>query len=144
MKLLGLAVFAALMSISVVHVYWAFGGLWPGRTERELIDTVVGAQHMAAMPSMMTTLAVAAFIALAAFSALAAVHILPVRPGWVVKLAVAGFGFVFFARGVTGYVFERVAWTPVEPFASLNLWVYSPLCLVLGGSFFLLLLMGDK
>ena len=27
---------------------------------------------------------------------------------------------------------------------SINLWVYAPLCLVLGGSFFLLLLMGDN
>ena len=32
---------------------------------------------------------------------------------------------------------------PVEPFASLNAWIYSPLCLVLGASFFLLLFMGE-
>lgn len=144
MNILAVAVFAVLISIAGLHAYWAFGGLWPGRTERELIDTVVGAGHMTSMPSTFTTLAVSVFIALAAFSALAAANVLSVGPNWAVRIVVAGFGFVFLARGVAGYFFEQVAWTPVEPFAQLNLWVYSPLCLVLGASFFLLLITGDK
>ena len=144
MNVLAAAVFAVLISIAGLHAYWAFGGLWPGRTERELIDTVIGAAHMASMPLPVTTLAVSAFIVAAAFSALAASNLMSIGPGRAVRLVAAGVGFVFLARGVAGYFFGRVAWAPVEPFARLNLWVYSPLCLVLGASFFLLLITGDK
>ncbi|TGL01186.1 DUF3995 domain-containing protein [Leptospira bouyouniensis] len=31
-----------LFSLALVHIYWGFGGLWPGNTKQELIDKVFG------------------------------------------------------------------------------------------------------
>ena len=99
---------------------------------------------MTSMPSAASTLVVAALISVAALNALALAGVIRIGPLWLNRLFAAGVGFVFVARGVAGYFFEAVAWAPVEPFATLNVWLYSPLCLVLGASFFLLLLMGDN
>lgn len=99
---------------------------------------------MTSMPSAASTLVVAALISAAALNALALAGVIRIGPLWLHKLFAAGVGFVFLARGVMGYFFEAVAWAPVEPFATLNVWLYSPLCLVLGASFFLLLLIARK
>lgn len=144
MRVASLLLFATLTLIAALHVYWAFGGLWPASTERELIDTVVGAAHMTSMPSTASTLVVAVLIMLAALTALAAGGVIRIIPAWLTRLFAMGIGSVFLARGVAGYFFEVVAWTPVEPFATLNALFYSPLCLLLGALFFLLLFFRPK
>ena len=139
MKILGIIVFLVLMLIAAIHVYWALGGLWPMATELDLINMVIGAPDMTKMPSPAATLGVAILIFIAALAALAVSGSLTIAPRWLAQIAAAGAGFVFLARGVAGFFFEHIAWTPVEPFATMNRWYYSPLCLVIGASFFLFL-----
>ncbi len=122
--------------IAALHAYWAFGGLWPATTERELINTVIGNAAMGHMPPVGMALTVAALILAMAVIPLALIG--GIKPVWFVRLAAGGAGLIFFARGVAGYFFSTIAWTPVEPFASLNRLYYSPLCLLIGFSFFLL------
>ena len=140
MKSLPIVLFFILTAIAAIHVYWAFGGVWPVESERRLIDTVVGNADMASMPSMADTLVIAALLFTTALIALWAGGLFGHALQWLAKLAAAAIGAVFLARGVAGYFFEDIAWTPVEPFASLNLWLYSPFCLAIGVAFFILVL----
>ena len=39
---IAIAISAILGAIAALHLYWAAGGLWPGRSPRELIDAVIG------------------------------------------------------------------------------------------------------
>ena len=139
-KILALLLFIVLVLIAAIHAYWAFGGLWPAATEKELVNTVIGAPNMTSMPSMGSTLVVAFLMLLTAFAALAAGGIISAAPLWLLRVITAGAGAVFFLRGVGGHFFEKVAWVPVEPFATLNRTFYSPLCLVIAAGFFLLAL----
>lgn len=140
MKILALLLFVLLTLISAMHAYWAFGGRWPAATEQELVNTVIGAPSMTGMPSTWSTLVVAFLVLLTAFIALVAGGIIAVAPQWLVRLIAAGAGAVFLLRGVGGYFFEKVAWAPVEPFATLNRILYSPLCLAIAVGLFLLAL----
>lgn len=140
MKILALLLFVVLVLIAAIHAYWAFGGLWPAATEQELVNTVIGAPNMTGMPSTWSTLVVAFLVLLTAFTALAAGGIVPASPQWLLRVITAGAAAVFFLRGVGGYFFEKVAWVPDEPFATLNRTFYSPLCLAIAAGFFLLAL----
>ena len=67
--LIAKAVSAILGTLAALHLYWAAGGLWPGRSTRKLIDTVIGNPRRNRMPPAWLT----AFVGLA----LAAIAILP-------------------------------------------------------------------
>lgn len=144
MKVLAFLLFVVLAFIAAIHAYWAFGGYWPAATEQELINTVIGAPNMTGMPSVWSTLVVAFLVLLTAFTTLAAGGIITAAPHWLVRLTTAGVGAVFFLRGIGGYFFEKVAWAPVEPFATLNRTFYSPLCLAVAVGLFLLALASHK
>ena len=139
MKVIAVITFLVLAGIAALHVYWGFGGLWPAQTDRDLIDTVIGDARFKAMPPRNVTLAVAMAVFVAAITALWAGGVLG-DSGWLAGLFAFGAGLVFLMRGVVGFFFEKVAWTPVEPFATLNLWLYSPLCLAIGIAFWSLAL----
>jgi hypothetical protein len=130
-------------AVAALHAYWAMGGLWPGRTERELIDTVIGNPHRTRMPpAWITTLVAMALAALA----LLALGLAPVF--WKIYLSIDLFlftaylfpfaGLVFLVRGIIGYLpfWRRIH--PAKPFATYDLLVYSPLCLLLGAVLILL------
>lgn len=138
MQVLSLVLFSVLAVIGLAHVYWAFGGVWPADNERALIDAVIGNASMAHMPSMPVTLVVAVLIFMTALIALVVGGFISIRPFWLARLAAIGVGLVFLARGVGGYFFQSIAWNPVEPFATLNVWMYSPLCILIGAIFFIL------
>ena len=135
MKILGALLAGILAIISGLHAYWGFGGLWPAASERELIDTVIGLGQLQSMPPLLPTLVIAAALMGAGVVALFASGIVSVGPRWLARLAGAAAALAFLWRGVAGYYFDQWAWEPVEPFASLNLWFYSPLCLVIGAGF---------
>ena len=42
---------ASLLAIAALHVYWAFGGYWPGHDARSLVVTVVGEPPEKPVPS---------------------------------------------------------------------------------------------
>ena len=128
------ATFALLSAIAAIHVYWAFGGIWPGENERDLINTVIGDPRLEKMPAMSVTLVVAVLIFAAGLIALWAGGVLR-SPGVAAMIAAGAVSLVFLARGVGGFFFDRFAWSPTEPFATFNLWIYSPLCLLISAAF---------
>ncbi|MEO1252927.1 MAG: DUF3995 domain-containing protein [Pseudomonadota bacterium] len=136
-KAIAVLLFFVLTAIAALHAYWAMGGLWPGASERELIDTVVGDPRMEQMPAREVTLAVAGLLIFCGVIALAAGGVFP-APVWLTSLLGVGAGLLFLARGAAGFFFEKVAWETGEPFTSMNVRFYSPLCLVIGAGFFAL------
>ncbi|MEM9014295.1 MAG: DUF3995 domain-containing protein [Pseudomonadota bacterium] len=137
-KVVAVLLFLSLISMAALHAFWAFGGLWPGSTERELIDTVVGDPRLQEMPSQVLTVFVAAMLLTSAVIALFAGGLLT-APGWLAISASMAVGIVFLSRGIVGlFFFEKVFWQSVEPFTTLNLRYYSPLCLALGVGFLIL------
>lgn len=117
---------AGLASIAVLHAAWALGWRWPGGSDRELAETVVGAG--AELPPRVAIWAVAGALALAGGLVAAAA-----RPG-AGRLERVG------AWGVAGTLLLRGAVSPVADIAGgldaryerLDLLLYSPLCLALG------------
>jgi hypothetical protein len=142
-----IAASATLAFIAALHLYWAAGGLWPARSQRQLIDTVIGDPHRDRMPPAWITalvgfaLAGAAMLPLMITSVFWSVYCLlnlppNLRLGAFIATFLAGLGFL--ARGIIGYLpFWRRLHT-AEPFASLDVRLYSPLCLALGLALLLL------
>ena len=124
---------AAFIVIAGVHAYWASGGLWPGTDADSLHRTVVGGAPGRYAPGPMTTWMVAAMLLAAALTVLGGAGLLPLpvpRP-WLRTLALVG-AAVLLLRGLLGFVDTRMRpETAGGPFARLNVWFYSPLCLVL-------------
>ena len=134
-------------AVAALHFYWAAGGLWPARTPRELIDTVIGDPRLDQMPPAWLTVLVGL--------ALAGTAILPlaIAPPLYGKILPHGISFnllllsfryeplvslVFIARGIIGYLPFWRRRHSAQPFARLDVFLYSPLCLALGLSLFLL------
>ncbi|EKO39130.1 MAG: hypothetical protein B193_2156 [Solidesulfovibrio magneticus str. Maddingley MBC34] len=127
---LAMAIAVELAAIAALHVYWAFGGLWPGTDVESLVRTVVGVKNMRAMPSRPLTLAVAMALFAAGLPPLAKASLLPLfLPAGLVQACLLLVGAVFALRGVAPYL---PFGTPhrMEPFATLDRRLYGPLCLV--------------
>ncbi|MCW7491948.1 DUF3995 domain-containing protein [Leptospira sp. 2 VSF19] len=121
-----------LLSISAIHIYWAIGGLWPGKTKQELIDLVFGKGNQ--FPSPLTCLFVAIFLFL--FS------ILPIA--WILKnnlaldskmifglrILITMISVIFFLRGVLAY-FPIITkqWKPIFVYYTKR--IYNPLCITI-------------
>ena len=132
-SLVGWSASLTLGVIAAFHAYWAFGGLWPARSEAELVRTVIGITRAEVMPPAATTLIVVGLILAAAGFAVARITIDP--PSLVfVRIPLGVISLVFLARGIAAYLpgpFARAS----EPFATLNALYFSPLVLVLGMAF---------
>ena len=106
------AVWIILSGISFLHLYWAAGGLWPGKTRRELSAKVIGDRPL---PGTVPCLLVAGALL--------------IGPWFFPKLS-AG---VFLLRGIVG--FFEVHLRPAirgTPYQNLSYWIYSPLSLLIG------------
>ena len=132
-------VFVPLLAIAIAHFVWALGATWPIRDEHLLARTVVGKPGITRMPNRFLTLLVAIGILAAGVVALAlADHDAGGLPLTLVGTALAAF---FLARGVVGYTPRWRARFPEEPFATLDRKNYSPLSLILGAGFVILVVM---
>lgn len=132
-----------LSAIALAHTLWGLRINWPASSEIELARAVVGRNQIKRMPSP-----AACFAAAAVFLAMA------IWPLWqtgqvtsplsdVITLALGwGWFFGLGARGVMGFTRDWRRLMSEEPFATLDRWFYSPLCLTLAGIFFLLLKFG--
>lgn len=126
---LAMAIAVELAAVAALHVYWAFGGLWPGADVESLVRTVVGVKDMRAMPSRPLTLAVAAALVAAGLPPLAKALLLPTfLPAGLVQACLLLVGAIFALRGVAPYL-PLGKQHPVEPFATLDRHLYGPFCL---------------
>ncbi len=130
---------AILGATALLHVYWAAGGLWPARSEAELVARVIGASADK-MPPRWLTFAVAVLIALAGlwpFVFLGMVS-LPV-PEWLVTRGMWGLCGIFLLRGAVTYVPGLWQGPDRVPFFRLNRRYFSPLILAIGLGYLVLL-----
>jgi len=101
-----------LVSLSLLHLYWAVGGLWPGKDRRELAAKIIGDRPM---PGSIPCLVVAVALL--------------IGPWRYPQLAAC----VFLLRGTLGLVEARFRPSIIgTPYQQLSRWIYSPLSLWLG------------
>jgi len=124
-----------LTSLSALHAYWGFGGLWPASDPASLAETVVGTRGRGIPPLgpslfvAICLIAVAVLVAWRAgwFGAL-------LLPAWLWGVGFWGAFLVFAARGVAGFVPFIFRYAEGTPFHHLNVVFYSPLCLAIAAA----------
>jgi hypothetical protein len=137
--LIAAAVGIALLAIAIAHLLWSIGIMWPIRDRKLLAQTVVGTPGIERMPPFYASFGVFVLTAIACVIAFSVAD--PVSGGIRLTLLAAFAGVVFVARGVVGYTAWWAAKTPTQPFRALDRKTYSPLCLLLGIGFLVLVLM---
>jgi hypothetical protein len=138
-QLVAAALGIALLAIGIAHLLWSIGILWPIRDEALLARAVVGSPGVERMPPKVRSLGVAILILLACVVAFSVAD--PVSGGLPLTFLAALAALLFLGRGAIGYTDWWRTRTPEEPFRSLDRKTYSPLCLILGVGFLLLVLM---
>ena len=126
---LALILAATLFALAGVHLYWAFGGRWPGHDEASMVEHVVGRTRGMRAPGLAASVAVALALAIGGALVLGSQVTTP-WDGWL-QAARWGLLAVFAGRGLAAYtppVFRDAEGTP---FATLNRRAYGPLCLAI-------------
>ncbi|MNF52643.1 hypothetical protein D3C85_548830 [compost metagenome] len=124
---------AALVLISLIHVYWALGGQWASDAVVPLVQGDQGPRP-AFKPSALVTLVVAAGLLLIALMVSLRVGlIVPAIDHWSLQWLISAIALMMFARAIgdsesMGFFKEHAE----SKFARLDTWAYSPLCVVLG------------
>ncbi|KRA66232.1 hypothetical protein ASD79_02825 [Caulobacter sp. Root655] len=120
---------ATLLALAGIHLYWAFGGRWPGHDEASMVEHVVGRTRGMRAPSLLSGLVVA--LALATGGALVLATLAPTAwDGWP-KAARWVLFAVFAGRGLVTYAPPVFRYAEGTPFATLNRRAYGPLCLAI-------------
>ncbi|MBL1436604.1 MAG: DUF3995 domain-containing protein [Rhodobacteraceae bacterium] len=141
MELISFAIFVVLQLVSLVHFGWAFGMAWPAKHRAALPMMVVGLPEGSPMPSVAVTVLVAIAISglgLVALWGAGMVNIFAFEglKGWVLICVAAIFGI----RGVMTYLPFGPLKAAVQPFRSLDLRYFGPLCLMLATGYFVIFL----
>lgn len=135
-QIVSLTIFTTLSIISLIHVYWAFGGKKGVNLAIPLIDGT-----KAFTPGAIVTLLVAAALALFAILSLILIDVVHVFkiPADYIKWGGIIVGSIFILRSIGD--FNMVGFSKKRKqgqFATLDSWLYSPLCLLLGAGYFYL------
>ena len=141
MDFVALTMSAILLVVAFMHAAWGFGVVWPANSQAELSATVVGTPEAQQMPANVVTMGVAALIALAGLWPLfwrALLWYPQSVPQTLIWFGMWALSVIFLGRGVLGYLPTSSQTT--QPFYRLNRLFYSPLCLVLGLGFLVLVL----
>jgi len=135
MMLLAGLLSAVLLAIAGTHAYWGLGGLWPAASAAELARAVVG-DGRTRMPAAWSCFSVAVLLVMVAVWP----WLLLRHP---VNQAVLAVGViitaVFLLRGLAGYSPRWRQRFSTEPFATRDMRLYSPLCMLLATGFMVLL-----
>ena len=125
--------FLLLSVIGFFHLYWGFGGMWPGRDEPSLAKAVIGSNGITAMPPRAITLIVSACLFLASIWPLIWLGLIETPlPLAIRELGMIGLIVVFIGRGIAGYVPSFRRKNSELPFANYDRQYYSPLCFMIG------------
>lgn len=141
MTLVAMLVALLLGAIALVHVYWGFGGVWPGTDEKSCARAIAGFKGIDRMPPASASFAVAMALTVTLFIALdlAGQLALPL-PSWLVRISGFAAAMVFLARGIAGYTPAWRKLTPEMPFAHNDTRYFSPLCMVIGTALIVLVM----
>lgn len=129
-------IFIIISIITIFHIYWSIGGLWPGKNKQDFIDKVLG--NGSEVPSLtMYIFVIIVFLSMAIF---------PLAVYYNVNLEILSkyknyiflvFSVIFLLRGAT--MFVSFLAKDVKPiFLKYNKKIYAPLCLSLSISYFYL------
>ncbi len=131
-------IFVILLAVAIAHLLWAIGSPWPIRDPELLARTVVGRPGITHVPKTSALLRGALALAAGIFALALADH-----TAGGLGLSVVGliFAALFIGRGILGYTAGWRARFPVEPYATLDRRNYSPLFLIVGAGFAILLFM---
>lgn len=132
MELISFAIFIVLQLIALVHFGWAFGMAWPAKHREALPMMVVGLPEGTPMPAPAVTVLVAIAISSLGMVALWGAGVANIGAfegvkGWALICVAAIFGM----RGVMTYLPFGPLKAAVQPFRSLDLRFFGPLCLML-------------
>lgn len=126
--ILGLILSCVLVPVAALHLLWGIGYWVPIQDEAALARAVVGAKGMVRMPGPVPC-------ALVVVALLFAVMCLWWPASGLRSWTVGAIGAVFLARGAVAYTAFWRKLTPEQPFATLDMCCYAPLCLALGLGF---------
>lgn len=131
-------VFVILLAVALAHLLWAIGSRWPIKDPELLARTVIGRPGVTRVPRL-ASLAVAVLTLAAGIFALSlADH--DAGDWWLTAIGLV-LAAIFIGRGALGYTSGWRARFSLEPFASNDRRVYSPLCLIVGAGFLILVIM---
>jgi hypothetical protein len=127
-KTLGILLAVIFAAIALLHIYWALGG---STSTISAVPTVEGRQ--AFTPSTFGTLMVAAAFVLAIIVIVGQIGFLgQLLPHWIFRIGTFGISALFLLRAIGEFklvgFFKSVTGTP---FAAMDTWVFSPLCLAI-------------
>jgi hypothetical protein len=141
MRFLDISLIMTLLAIALLHLYWGFGGFWPGRDEASLVDMVMGLPPGSSIPPLWACAMVALCLL---FPVLCVVRFrflghwaLPTWAAWLPHVALWTSALVFLARGISTYVSPWMEAVKGTAFYELDRTIYAPLCLFLGTSLIL-------
>lgn len=128
-------IFIVMSMITIIHIYWLKGGLWPGESYKDLIDKVIGRGDV--MPGRLAYIFVLFFFIIMAF--------FPVLLYFKIELGIEGyekylilfFAIVFSLRTVSMSI-PIIGNRATKIFLEYNKKYYAPLCLSLSFSYFYL------
>ena len=129
---------SVLLVIAAAHAYWGTGRIWPSRSAADLARTVIG-DGRTRMPPPWSCFVVAGLLAVVAALPWVMLRWPQDHLVLVVTIVVSA---VFFIRGSAGYSPRWRSRFSAEPFAKLDIQLYSPLCMALAAGFLLLLARG--
>lgn len=132
----GILLAATFAVLSLLHVYWLFGG----RFASEAVVPVVDGKR-AINPSSLATVLVAAALLLAMFVILGEIGLFKETfPKWIFRWGSRGISLIFLLRAIGDFrlvgFFKRVNDTT---FAYWDTWLFSPLCLLISITAFMLI-----
>ncbi len=130
--------FFSMTALSVLHIYWALGGVWPARSKEDFYRTLIGAPNGENKPpSAALTFLVALLIFIAGLFALPIINEMLPR---LRALSLVFTTIIFLGRGFATYIFTGYFKSTLEPFQTLNRRYFSPLCIILGVGYLILTL----
>lgn len=130
-------IFLALLTVSIAHFLWSVGSPWPIRDPELLSRTVVGNPNIKRVPRL-ASFVVAVLVLIAAIIGVSLAD--RQSGGILLTLAGVGLALIFGARGIIGYLPAWRARFSLEPFATLDRRIYSPLCLVVAACYLILVI----
>jgi hypothetical protein len=137
--LLAALMFIPLLALSIAFLLWSFGRSWPLRDREMLAGALTGRPGTPKTPPGWLSFLLAVFFLACGVVALA----LADHDGGGTVLTVLGVGLsaLFLARGIAGYTPAWARTYSAEPFHTMDRKSYSPLALILGVGFAVLVIM---
>ncbi len=131
-------VFVILLAVGLAHLLWSVGSRWPIKDPELLAKTVIGRPGITRVPRLISLVIAIVTLAAGVFALSLADH--DAGAWWLTAIGV-GLAAVFLGRGAFGYTAAFRSRYSLEPFVTNNRRVYSPLCLIVGAGFLILVIM---